>query len=234
MQALFITMDMQVIKRGWVNMLRSKCLACYIFLLVVFMVGCGTDGNSESNKTAITEEIKVKAVELVELIESSMKKDGVTISEEEFVAEMSSYQQLLLDKGEITEEMRQEFMQSFEEEKENGNLTEAMKHSYILSYRFYSYLQTLDDIGILTSDEKRLDSLIHSMWFHSLEYQSRVTGKGYNIAFFVGEDQEKKEQADEKLKEIEEIKAKSTEDLLEDYDNLFEEFKKVLTHSEIK
>ncbi|MEW6623476.1 MAG: hypothetical protein AB1420_10185 [Bacillota bacterium] len=63
---------------------------------------------------------------------------------------MNSYQQLLLEKGEITEEKAEDFLQLLEEQKEKRVPMDYMKYVCMLSYKMHEYLQALEDSDILT------------------------------------------------------------------------------------
>ena len=225
-------MENSPLGNGVIRLRKKIILSGIIGLVLLIIMGCGTTGNSKSTNSEIADEIREKAIALVELFDSSMQENGFSISEEELIAEMNSYQQLLLEKDEIIEEMTLDFLQVLEEWKKNGVQMDDMGYLYMSSYKMYEYLEALKGRDTLTSDEKYLDSIIHSLYFHSLEYQSRVEDGALSSFMFVGvHDEENEAQAAERLKEMEEIKTKSTENLLKDYDKLYVEFNQILTHS---
>jgi len=193
-----------------------------VIAFVILIVGCAPVNHRVD--TDISEEIIIKAKELVDFIDPSMKDEKIEISDQDFMDQIELYQQILADEGILTKEMGQEMIESTKQVLIQDGYSDFTKYLIFAGNIFGIYSHAIEDCT-LTQDEKHLDDVIHSMYFIAAEYNTRkASGSAYSMAFYVGDSPEKKEKADMRLKEIEEIKLKDTKVLLEDYQNLYNEF----------
>lgn len=208
-------------------MLRRNKWISYVSLLAVLVmlaVGC----SSKNSNLNISDEVRDKALDLVEQIDVSMNDQGISISNQDFLTEIIEYQQLMIDKGEYTKENGEQMIDFVKQMIETDSLTKDMKQEILISNKLYSYSQVLEDIEKLSLDEKKLDDIIYSLYFHAIEINSREkSGTSYSFGF-VGGDEEEKNKAKARLEELENIKDKETKVLVEDYKKLYKEIIKMV------